>query len=296
MTGNDQANQPPKVDHERLRKFQEQVAEAASQQPPKVPPRPSTGNAPRTRSTPSMHGMSLHDVVKRNKPTLTPEEHQERLDRIAAEADAREERHRRDWIAGIHEGCRLPSIDQDMTIEDLSGMDRLELQKWRAWLDDRERQPWLYLSGPVGTGKTLLAALALRQLVERLGAYVNYSLPPAHMGLFTKARAMIRSLRPYGAGIEKYLNVNVLVLDDIGTERPTDFSYGALLDVLDERYDNRRTTIITSNLGLWPTTDSPDDHGQLTNTIGDGGRIADRIIEMAEIIEFPPDAPNWRRM
>lgn len=121
------------------------------------------------------------------------------------------------------------------------------LNRCRAVAEGRE---WCaFLHGSTGNGKTHLAVAALH---ER-GA-----------GQFWKAPEFLAWLRQllskgieagYGSEqvemvLEEYHRPFLLVLDDLGTENQTDWAAEQLYRLLDERYEERAPTIITSNVAF----------------------------------------------
>lgn len=103
---------------------------------------------------------------------------------------------------------------------------------------------WLFIYGPPGSGKTHLA----------IGAYnaVSAQQPAA----FVRASAMIGYLRDgiddhtVNARLEQLKTIGFLVIDDLATERPSDWGLARLYDIIDARYAARRPTVITSNVSL----------------------------------------------
>ena len=139
----------------------------------------------------------------------------------------------------------------------------------------------LYLYGAVGCGKTLYAARLLMEL-KRL-SFMSYHLPYIE-GSFIAAGNLLEELRAcfdpkaeYTSQelIAGYSQLDVLLLDDLGTQKTTEWAFQTLYLILNNRYENLKTTIITSNLSL----------EALADQLGDD-RIPSRIQEMCRIKEM----------
>lgn len=147
----------------------------------------------------------------------------------------------------------------------------------REWLSTTDR--WLYLWGAYGTGKTGLAVAAMR---ERLRSASDSGGADARALFITVPDMLSRLRHSYnrsgGAGVvgvasERDLlddlnEAPLLVLDDLGAERATDWAVERLFGVLNRRHDWHRPTVLTSNL-------SPK---QLAQHAGE--RIAWRVLEL----------------
>lgn len=138
----------------------------------------------------------------------------------------------------------------------------------------------LLLSGPVGVGKTHLAVAILAELVEQKGA----------RGLFcdfTDLLGRIQATFVRGGDesadniLEPAREAELLVLDELGARRPTDWARDVLYGLLNTRYNRRRLTILTTN---YP--DSPRKPGDETLELRIGVAVRSRLYEMCDLIEM----------
>lgn len=142
----------------------------------------------------------------------------------------------------------------------------------------------LFLWGPVGSGKTSLGTCVYRAWLANGAAGMWFSVP----GLLNAIRAGFdRETRSYLPNelVDAVCTVPVLLLDDIGAERVTDWVAAQLYEVVNRRQE--RPTIFTSNLDL----------AALCDRLGgiDGERIVSRIQGMAEPHIYHVDGPDLRQ-
>jgi len=83
--------------------------------------------------------------------------------------------------------------------------------------------------------------------------------------------------------VDKFLNARMLVLDDVGVEMSTDWTYQTLYLIIGERYNEMLPTIITSNIPL----------DELGSKFQDT-RVVSRIEEMCEGMIYHVDAKDYR--
>src|SRR6266550_1970374 len=104
----------------------------------------------------------------------------------------------------------------------------------------------LLLTGSIGVGKTHLAVGILQALVAERGA----------TGLFYDYRDLLKQIQnSYNAQVREteleilapVFEAEVLVLDELGASKPTDWVWDTVAHILNTRYNDRRTTIITTN-------------------------------------------------
>src|ERR1700761_7352431 len=120
----------------------------------------------------------------------------------------------------------------------------------REYLPGSE-MPGLLLTGSIGVGKTHLAVGILQSLIADRGA----------KGLFFDYRDLLKQVQnSYNRSVEvteleilqPVFDAEVLVLDELGASKPTDWVWDTVAHILNTRYNDRRTTIITTNYANLP--------------------------------------------
>lgn len=108
---------------------------------------------------------------------------------------------------------------------------------------------WIYYHGQKGTGKTTDAACVLKAYVRRnqKNGYVSAK--------FIDLPNWLASMRrDWGSleedGYQRAAGVGLLVLDDLGKGKPTDWAMERVFRLINDRYNHRKPTIITSQYDL----------------------------------------------
>jgi DNA replication protein DnaC len=146
----------------------------------------------------------------------------------------------------------------------------------------------LFLQGPPGVGKTHLAVAVLRQAIATRGA----------RGLFYDTRDLLRVIRSTYDPVNRTAEMDVLrpvteadllVLDDLGAEKTSEWVEETMNLIVNSRYSERRTTIFTSNYDDNPDNTDPD---SLLFRIG--FRMRSRLHEMCEFLYL--DGADYREL
>lgn len=134
-----------------------------------------------------------------------------------------------------------------------------------------------YLYGKVGSGKTLAAIqIMIKALKEAYvkGEYLTHCFIPVPE-MFIQFKKCYDTKGSESDLIDAFSNYGILVLDDLGTDKTSEWAWNLLYVIINRRYENMLLTIFTSNLDLKSLADKLSDD-----------RIPSRIQRMGEIIEF----------
>jgi len=146
----------------------------------------------------------------------------------------------------------------------------------------------LFLEGQPGVGKTHLAVAVLKQIIQTTNA----------RGLFYDTRELLKTIRStYDAAIQAtevsvlrpVMTCDLLVLDDLGAEKTSEWVDETMNLIVNTRYNERRLTIFTSN---YP--DIPDDTDPNSLLFRIGHRMRSRLHEMCEFVGL--DGADYREL
>ncbi len=196
-------------------------------------------------------------------------------------AIARDCRCRRSRIAAAHVRAleaRIPRRYRAISFEhsDVIDMDRrfpTQVRAVRSFVreieENLDKGRGLWLTGGYGTGKTALAMIVSRAAIDAGRSVAIYSCP--------RLLNVIRESIDNGGVIEfldRLANADLLHIDDLGAEHRTDWVLEQLYTILNARYQDERSVIVTSNL----------DPLELGEQLGE--RIVSRLEGACELLPF----------
>jgi DNA replication protein DnaC len=103
----------------------------------------------------------------------------------------------------------------------------------------------LWFMGPVGTGKTTLAMLVSKAASEAGRSVAIYSLPRLLHEIRENTHSANRSHLDL---LDRLTAVDLLHIDDVGAERTTDWVLEELYSIVNARYEEKRSMVLTTNI------------------------------------------------
>jgi DNA replication protein DnaC len=162
----------------------------------------------------------------------------------------RDQRVRQAASGGVGTGIGRRFLEVSFDREPIVSLDRVVLRQVRAFVrsmdDNLEAGRGLWFDGPVGTGKTSLAILVAKAAKDAGRSYAVYPVPRL---LAEIKRTFDRDASDTYMGFFKRLcTVDVLVLDDLGAEKQTEWVLEQLYSIVNERWQDRRSIVVTTNI------------------------------------------------
>lgn len=161
----------------------------------------------------------------------------------------------------------IPIRYQDASYDDVPESIKVLLREMK------QNNKGLYIHGTVGTGKTHIAYAIKKQYEKVMGRTATFW---STTELFAEMKADFdRHRLDKQHTLDNLMeSTRLLILDDIGAEKPTEWVQEQFYLLINKRYNEMHPTIFTSNLSI----------SELSAQLGD--RIASRIVEMCNIVRL----------
>jgi len=168
-------------------------------------------------------------------------EEEEKAARKAAEMEARKN-NPWEWLHGY----AVPLKYKDASFDNFIGGDQLK-KIVRSFPEND-----MALSGMTGCGKTHLSVAILREMV------INDTIQKGEARFTTVPRLLMEIRESFKEGsyesektiVDRYVDYPILILDDLGADRATEWAIETLYLIIDGRDSNLRPTLITTNLSV----------------------------------------------
>jgi DNA replication protein DnaC len=211
---------------------------------------------------------------------IDPSQKPENMTRLLSEA-------RSSYYISIVSKSKIPKRYLDKTIENFDGGKELIEKSIKAIISGES----VFIGGKCGVGKTHLSVGLLKKWakehtikfineknVDSATFFSHNCFHPeflASVDLFFELKSTFNSNTTDEMDvIKKYVETPLLVIDDVGAEKVSDWSRQMFYLLIDRRYRNMKPTIITSNLSLQQIAELIDE------------RISSRICEMGIVTEL----------
>lgn len=187
---------------------------------------------------------SLEEVKESFERNST--EREKRNIRIVEEEKIKKTEEKKQKLFNIIKSAQVPKIFVHVRAKDFKITDH-NRDAAKIAIKSIKKNNGLFIYGECGTGKTMLACIIANERAELLKT-----------SMFIRAVDIFYELNPFHSQnkfetINKrnlVLTVPCLIIDDLGAEKPSDFTRATLFDILDYRMNEGLQTIITTNFNI----------------------------------------------
>jgi len=176
-----------------------------------------------------------------------------------------------------YENCTFDSYKPSPAIDDAGLSQRKALNDSKYIVDKYPAEVGLLFLGPCGVGKTHLATAIIRELALK-------GVPCLFYDFRDLLKEIQDSYNPISQMtelkvLEPVYDAEVLVLDELGASKPTDWVRDTMTQIINTRYNDKKLTIFTSNY-----LDERQNPNEETLTDRVGVRLRSRLHEMCRVV------------
>lgn len=201
-------------------------------------------------------------------------------------------------LKALYSQANMPKRYQYDKVLSASGGDKSKFMFLKEYmeniLDNVEEGTGLYIhSTNTGNGKTSWACKIMNYFFRKIVFNASLECEGLYLNVPTFLEDMRRAYNEPNEEFDKQLRdakkCKILILDDIGSEKPTDWVQERLYTLINERVNNELVTIYTSNLPLL-TTYKTVGGAYVVDTLGLDSRLDKRIVSRIKgscnVVEF----------
>jgi DNA replication protein DnaC len=134
----------------------------------------------------------------------------------------------------------------------------------------------LFIVGECGVGKSHIAFATANELIENEKRVICTSM----IDLLADLRANFNNSETETKTLAKYSNCDLLILDDLGKEKPTEWALQMMYSIVDNRYNNLKPIIVTTNY----TASDLVKRFTINSDSATASAIIDRLYEMCQYL------------
>lgn len=169
-----------------------------------------------------------------------------------------------------------------------------EVKKWLSYYLSNPEKKGLILTGSAGVGKTYMLAAIAKSLIEKNVSvrFVDF------FQLVSEIKGAYADNKSEQAILAPLLSVDVLVIDELGKGRNSEFEATVLDQLVMNRYNENKILIASTNLSIHSNPHEEEDANKSFHYLGSlekrvDARAFSRLIEMTEFIEM--NGEDFRR-
>lgn len=148
--------------------------------------------------------------------------------------------------------CALPDGKSICTFENFDAYNdslKRALMKTKKFASGKDDTKWLTMHSKVDTGKSHLAVAICKMWIDR-GVPARYIFVPDLLDQLRNSFVKTSETESYSNLMQFFLEVPLLVLDDLGTQKTSDWAKEKIIQIINHRYEYQLHLVVTMNCTL----------------------------------------------